>query len=285
MHRLLVWLLASPLSAHAIGVPKTCPLKSQEIKLARECFTGDMRSGDDFGTFLGTDETSKDDLNYCYNAFVIVHPKKGSELNFSVLKDNERGKLTIYNYSVQEQALATPQAAKGRSPASKIPAAITFKNLRAECYAKKQETDKCSKGVFGFGSTDLPMTVELQKGKAGYSVKGHTKDANAIEMAAQRALEPKTLGDQAKTNEWLLQVVKQRLITTAQRKLAQFKTKKMSAKAIGDATTQFRYCRMALEGFIHQKKFPNPFSDQETKLLDSLEDYLKGTAPGSGKKK
>ncbi|MBX3022718.1 MAG: hypothetical protein KF799_13680 [Bdellovibrionales bacterium] len=268
MHRRLVWLLLSPLTVHALGVPKTCPLKSQEIKLARECFSGDMRANDDFGTFLGTEE-SKDDLNFCYNAFVIVHPKKGGELQFSVLKDNEKGKLAIYNYAVPEKQI-TAKAQAGRMPASKAPAVLTFKNLKAECYANKAETDKCSKGVFGFGSTDLPLTIELTKGKGGYVVKGATKDAAVIGSAAEGAIEPKTMGDQAKTNEWLLQVVKQRLLTTAQRKLASAgKVKK------GAPPSQFRYCRMALDGYVHQRKIPSPFNEKEVKLLDNAEEHLK----------
>lgn len=276
MSQHLVWLVLSPLFAHAIGVPKTCPLKSQEIKLARECFSGDMRTADDFGTFLGTDETSKTDLNFCYNAFVIVHPKRGNELQFSVLKDNIRGKLAIYNYSVNEKAL-TPVKTSGRTPASKAPAALTFKNLKAECYAHKEETDKCSKGVFGFGSTDLPMTIELLRTGNGYSVKGSTQDASVIGIASEKAVEPKTMGDQAKTNEWLVTVVKQRLLTTAQRKLASIQAKKI--RNIAEATAQFRYCRMALDGFVHQRKIPDPFNDKEKKLLDSLEDHLKVTNP------
>lgn len=276
MHRHLVWLLISPIFAHAVGVPKTCPLKSQEIKLARECFSGDMRTADDFGTFLGTDETSKTDINFCYNAFVIVHPKRGNELQLSVLKDNSAGKLAIYNYSVNEKTL-TPVKASGRMPASKAPAALTFKNLKAECYANKAESDKCSKGVFGFGSTDLPMTIELSRSKSGYTVKGGTQDSAVISQASEKAIDPKTMGDQARTNEWLLKVIKQRLLATAERKLASIQAKKI--RNIAEATAQFRYCRMALDGFVHQRKIPSPFNEQETKLLDSLEGYLKNSNP------
>lgn len=276
MQRLLVFILAAPSFAFALGVPKTCPAKSQEIKLARECFSGDMRSADDFGTFLGIDENPKDDLNFCFNAFVIMHPKKAGDLQLSVLKDNEKGKLAIYNYTVNEKALAVPKAT-GRTPASKVSPALTFKNLKAECFATKQETDKCTKGVFGFGSTDLPMTIELSKGRGGYAVKGYTKDAGVISAAEGTAIEPKTLGDVAKTNEWLLQVVKQRLLTTAQRKLAAIQARKI--RDVASATAQFRYCRMALEGYVHQRKITSPFNEKETKLLDSLEGYLKTSNP------
>lgn len=270
-------------ASDAQGAPKTCPLKSQEIKLARECFSGDMRLTDDFGTFIGTDETSKDDMNYCYNAFVLVHPKKGTDLQFSVWKDNPKGKLQIFNYVVMEQTVFGKSQPRG--PASRTPVPVAFKNLKGECFANRVETDKCSKGVFGFGSSDIPMTVELARGRSGFTVKGHTKDKKAIETADDYALEPKSLGDQNQTDAWLVQVVKQRLVTTAQRKLAMIAGHRLSEKSLGQATSQFRYCRMALDGFLHQKKIPDPFNEQEKKTLDSLEGHLKGTAPTTSKPK
>jgi hypothetical protein len=54
---------------------------------------------------------------------------------------------------------------------------------------------------------------------------------------------------------------------------------KLNSKNLGEATTQFRYCRMALDGFIHQRKLPEPFTERERSMLDSLEDHLKSTAP------
>lgn len=266
--------------AHAAGVPKTCPLKSQELKIARECFSGDMRLADDFGTFLGTDETSKEDLNFCYHAFVILHPQKGSEIQLTVLKDNPKGQLHIYNYSTQAQALLPPRSAS-RTPASKAPTAISFKNLKAQCFAHRNETDKCSKGLFGIGNTDIPLTIELSHEKLGFKVKGPTKDKGLIETAANsgRVLEPKNEADAAKTSEWLLQVVKQRLLRMAQNDLARIKQKTMSSTNLANATTQFRYCRMAVDGFIHQRKITDPFSAQERQVLDSLEDHLKNTSP------
>lgn len=229
----------------AAGVPRSCPLKSQQIKLARECFSGDMRSGADFGTFLGTDETSKEDLNYCFNAFVFVHPKKAGEIQLQVLKDDPKAGLRIFNY-----AFAEP---KGRKPASTP--TVTFKNLQAQCFAHKPQTDKCSKGVFGFGSTDLPLTVELARAKAGYSVKGHALKPSDV------ALEPRSSGDVAQFDAWLLSVVKQRLLTSAPRRVGSRKPA---------SNDQFRYCRMALEGFLHQKKIPDPFTPAERKLIESV---------------
>ena len=231
---------------HAAVTPRSCPLKSPQIKLARECFSGDMRAAGDFGTFLGTDETSKEDLNYCFNAFVFIHPKKGGEVQLQVLKDDPKAGLRIYNY-----AWAEP---KGRKPASTP--TVSFKNLQAQCFAHKPQTDKCSKGVFGFGSTDLPLTVELARAKTGYSVKTHSLKPSAT------VLEPHSTADVAQFDPWLLSVVKQRLLTAANRRAG--------ARRPANAGDQFRYCRMALEGFLAHKKMPDPFTPAERKLIESV---------------
>lgn len=266
MRALLLAFSVLPLTSFALGVPRTCPLKSQQIKLARECFSGDMRAGDDYGTFLGLDETSKDDMNYCYNAFVIVHPKRGNELQLSVLKDNQKGELRIYNYNVPDKILAKP-----RSPTSRAPLMLTFRNLRAECFAKRFETDKCSKGVFGFGNTDLPMTVELTHARTGFSVKGHVRDSALVKSSAENSIEPRTLGDVTQTDQWLLQVVRQRLVSAAQRKLATAGRSPAQARAALEKSEQFRYCRMALEGFLVKKKIQSPFTDAEKKMFEQIE--------------
>ena len=277
MRSLILILLALPVMAHAVGMPKTCPLKSQQLRLARECFTGDMRSQEDIGIFLGTEENAKSDLNFCYNAFVVMYPRKGGELQLTVMKDNERGQLRIYNYATMAQSLAP--AGKGRQPASKQPLNVSFKNLKAECYNNRENTDSCSKGIFGIGSTDLPLTLELARGRGGLNVKGTATDPNAVKAAFEKALVPKGEGDVAQTDLWLLQVIKQRLLTNAQQKLAMISARKIKPNKIGEATTQFRYCRMALEGFVHQRKMIDPFTEKERKLLDSLEGHLKTTAP------
>jgi len=230
----------------AAGVPRSCPLKSQQIKMARECFSGDMRAAGDFGTFLGTDETSKEDMNFCFNAFVFAHPKKGGETLLQVLKDDPKAGLRIFNY-----AFAEP---KGRKPAS-LPT-VTFKNLQAQCFAHKKETDKCSKGVFGFGNTDLPMTIELARGRAGYTVKGQSLKPSDV------VLEPKSTADVNEFDKWLLSLVRQRLVAAAHHRAG--------ARRPASQGDQFRYCRMALEGFIHQKKIPDPLTPAERKLVESI---------------
>jgi hypothetical protein len=280
MHAALVWLLTTPLAlVWAAGPPKSCPLKSQEIKLARECFSGDMRAKGDLGTFVGLDETSKNDMNYCYNAFIMVTPRQGSDVRFTVFKDNEHGQLHIYNYALPERTLSV------RSPASKAPTAVAFKNLSAQCFAHHEETDKCSKGILGFGDTDLPFTIELSRTGGGYTVKGASPDPKVIQAAQARgALTPVNEGDVAATDRWLVQVVKQRLMSVARRKLAMIDQHRIRAGKLGDATTQFRYCRMALDGFIHHKKLSDPFSPKDRQTLDSLEDHLKTTAPRVGRK-
>ena len=54
---------------------------------------------------------------------------------------------------------------------------------------------------------------------------------------------------------------------------------KINIKRLGDDTTQFRYCRMALDGFVHSHKLADPFKEKERQTLDRLEDHLKVTAP------
>lgn len=276
---LTLTLLPLPFTAFARSKKPPCSVRSQEIKLARECFSGDMRTEADTGMFLSSDDSSKTDMNYCYNAFVLVQPKKGQALQMTVMKDNEKGQLKIFNYAVSEKTVSA-SVPKGRAPASRQPVAITFKNLKAECFARHPENDNCSKGVFGFGSSDLPLTIEMSKVRTGFKVEGTTRDQKQIEAAEKSlALDPQSEADPAKSGQWLVQVVKQRLLANATRRLASIKQNKIKARALGGATTQFRYCRMALDGFVHQKKLADPFTPAERQTLDNLEEHLKTTAP------
>lgn len=254
-------------AAFARSLRSPCEVKAQEIRLARECFTGDMHTTKDFGTFIGA-ENSKDDMNYCFNAFVTVTALKNSQVQFTVFKDGEKkGQLHIYNYVASKQKLSS-----SRSPASHMPLAVTFNNLKAPCFAKDPQNDKCSSGLFGFGSSDRSFTLQLAAAHGSYTVKGPAQKANL-------KLDPQTESDVAKTDAWLVQIIKQRLMTVAQRKLAMVSRHQMSRRKLGDSTTQFRYCRMALDGFVHARKLADPFSVSERGTLNQLEDHLRDTAP------
>ena len=277
MRVLILGALILPGLAQAADESKSCPLKSQQMKLVRECFTGDMARQEDMGKFIGIDEGSKEDMNYCYNAFVVAHPVRGGEVMFTVMKDNPKGQLRIFNYATLEQKLV-PKA-MGRLPASKTPTRISFKNLKAECFAKKEDDNQCSKGVFGLGSSDIPVIVELNRTRGGFGVKGSTKDEKALEEFSTKALNPIGEGDVKQTDTWLAQLIKQRLVSSAQDKLTMISKHKIKHSKLGEATTQFRYCRMAFEGFLYRHKIPDPFTDKDKKVLENLEAHLKTTAP------
>lgn len=258
--------------AAAVGVPKTCAVRSPELKLARECFTGDMATPAGGPQFVGVDESSPADLNYCFNALIVPYPVEGARLSLLVLKDDERGQPVAQNYAVSVAAVA---ATLGRVPLNRNAQIVTLKDLTARCYARQARTDSCSKGFFGFGSTDLPFSISLEgDARAGYKILGGVRDRAMIEQPGVARVSAVGVAPAARTLEYLVEQVKDRILTRARRDLASVRSDAKAKDELNANAAQFRYCRLAVDGLNHRLRRPDPFSATDRKMLEDLDAHL-----------
>ena len=255
-----LWCVPSPrVHAAAGGVPKTCAVRSDAMKVARECFTGDMRDEREPTRFVGLDESSPVGLSYCYNALVVPYPVVAERLSLLLIKDDAAGQPVARTYGVGVASL-------------KKASIVNLKDLGAVCYTKDQRKSVCSKGFFGFGSTDLPFALALDADAKGYAVRGSVRDRARVEApgvpgvtGAIAALDP--------TLDYISGQVRTRLVGRARVDLAKLKAspKIETRDELTQRSVQFRYCRLAFDGLNSKRHRPEPFAAEEKSVFEELD--------------
>lgn len=265
---LALWWFTPAHARPSSPVPKSCAVQSPELKVARECFSGDMWTEGEATRFVGLDETSPVGLSYCYNALVIPYPVAGDRLTLLVLKDDPKGQPQARSYGLGVAAL-------GSSGASAKTRVIKLQGLDATCYARDPRQSVCSKGFLGFGSTDLPFAITLEGDPRGYLVKGSVRDRARIEAPGvpSVAAAPAAAGP---TIDYLVGQVRTRLVTRARADLNRLKAAPQIATRdqLTLAGAQFRYCRLALDTLVAKQQRAEPFAADEKLVFAELDQLM-----------
>ncbi len=269
---LAMLVLCSASGAHAKKPIEPCKTKSRQMTLVKNCYTGEMvKPLDGGGQFFTSVEMKNPNVNFCYNSLVTVDHKAGDALvHIRVLRDGKDGQFHAYHYSMPHDEV--------KKSKKDVPA-VALQGLKGECFAS--DPDACGAGILktiGWTDTDVPMVVALGKATAGQITVSHLMQSREeIERTKPRELPAQIETDANRTTQMLLQEIRRKIVSAARVKTNSMRAG-VSAKKLADASEQFRYCSMALEGFLKDKKMTDPFSPEEKMTLSSLTNFMNGDA-------
>ncbi len=139
--------LENDLLLHHRSLPKSCHIKSPQMKLAFACAplmpeTTNVR-------FHKVHETNG--VNFCFNSFVKID-KGGNQVDITVLRDVE-GTVRRFGYRVDKDKIKKDFTGKYILP---------LEGLTGKCFGYTPKYQSyCSTGFFGFGNTDIQMTLAI----------------------------------------------------------------------------------------------------------------------------
>lgn len=186
-----------------------------------------------------------------------------------VLKDSKDGHFHSFSYNVAPEELLKMRL---ENPP------VALKGLKGECFSANEDKEICKGGLLhaiGFSDVNLPMVVALTKTKHGQFTLGQL----ITDPKSLSGLKPKELvlaGEQdvTKVTHKIVQDIRRKLVTAAQAKMVSMQNPDMTAKKMGVSSEQFRFCSMAMEGFLKESKLPDPFSPNEKMTLATLTNYM-----------
>jgi hypothetical protein len=269
----LCFLAAS--SAQATKKPvEPCKIKSRQMTLVKNCFTGEMaQSGSSGGQFFTSLQPKTTKANYCYNSLVSVAQKPGDvQVHVRVLRDDKKGMFHVYHYTLNRD-----EVKKNPLPSP----AFALQGLKGECFSS--DPDGCAGGILktiGWVDTDIPMVIALNKTTNGqYSLSQVVPDPSEIERLGPRELKGEVESDATRSTQNLIWEVRQRIMAVARQKTVAMRSG-TTAKKLAESSEQFRYCSMALEGYLRDKKMSDPFSSDEKMTLAAITNFMNGDAEG-----
>ncbi len=265
-----VLLTASP--AFAKAPPEPCHTRSRQMTLVKNCYTGEMmKASEGSAQFFSSIDSKTKGPNYCFNSLVMIEHKNGeAKIHLHVMRDSKDGKFHSYYYALTPTEITATK---------KQPSTVLLQGLTGECFAGDPEA--CAGGILktiGLTNTDLPMVVGIGRTNAGaYTVSHLVQTRGEIEAIKSKELELKSETNAGVVTDRLLQEIRKKIMTVAHTKLSAMHSG-ASPKKLADASEQFRYCSMALEGFLKDKKMPEPFTTEEKAALTALTNYMNGDA-------
>lgn len=241
------------------------------MTLVKNCYTGEMVKPLDGGGQFFTSLTVKNQpLNYCYSLVTIDHRAGDALIHIRVLRDGKDGQFHAYHYSLPQAQL---KKSKTDAPM------VSLQGLKGECYTSNP--DGCGGGILnaiGWTDSDVPMVVALGKAGGGQITVSHlVHNREEIERTKPSELAAKVENDNGRITQHLLQEIRRKIVNVARVKVRAMHAG-ASARKLADSSEQFRYCSMALEGFLKDKKMTDPFSSEEKMTLSSLTNYMNGDA-------
>jgi hypothetical protein len=264
---LLSLLVILSTAAHAKKVVEPCHIRSRQMTLVKNCYTGEMakptEGGSQFFSFLGVKNSQ---ANYCYNSLVTVqHKSTDPQIHIRVLRDDKKGAFQAYHYSIPRDEL---KKSKSDTPV------VTLQGLKGECFSNNP--DACDAGILqtlGFADSDVPMVLAIGKAGGQFILSHLVNNHDDIERLMPKELPGKVENDPGRAALQLIQEIRQKIVTVARAKTSAMRAG-ASPKKLAATSEQFRYCSMALEGFLKDKKMTDPFSAEEKMTLAALINYM-----------
>jgi hypothetical protein len=251
-----------------------CHTHSRQMTLVKNCYTGDMMKPVDGGAqFFDSAPVNKNGASYCYNSLVLVEQKPGEALvRINVLKDSRDGQVLAY---------VAPEEVKKIKRDAPL---LSLKGLKGECYSPTGDREVCAGGILkaiGLQDVNVPMVVAVGKANSGrYTVSHLVYDSKELDGHKAKELEPAAQQDLAKVTDKVLQEIRKKLVSAARQKMGSLHSPAMTPKKLAENSEQFRYCSLALEGFLKEKRLPDPMSPDEKMTMAKLTSYMNGeTAP------
>ncbi len=261
---------SKPLFAARLREP--CQLQSRQMTLAKNCYTGEMvRPTEGGAQFFGAIEGHNKEVNYCYNSLILLEqPPTDPNVHIRVMKESNKGYFQTILYTLPRTALLQ---SKQDDPT------LSLKGLKGLCFSSNPAacTDSFLK-VIGWNDRHMPLILAVGKSTTGnYTVSHVIADEVDIKNANSIVVTPSKSADAAYATSLLIQDIRKKLIIMARLKLNAMRAG-TSAANLASASEQFRYCSMALEGFLKDKQIPEPFSPEEKMTLATLTNYMNGTS-------
>ena len=265
-------LVFSPHPTSAKDRPAPCRTRSRQMTLIKNCYSGDMGHPLDAGgaRFFDVIASTKAQASYCYNSLVMVdHRPSQAQIEIRVLRDGKDGQLRAFKFALAPDEL---RRLKSDTPL------ISLKGLKGDCFSPTGNADACSGGVLnllGLRSTDVPMLLAMGKASNGqYTVSHVVSEMREPAGLKPLEIEPLAKEDTAATTERLLQEIRRKLTLSANSKLASLRSPAMTPKKMVQVSPQFRFCAMALEAYLKDKKIADPFSTQEKMVFATVTNYM-----------
>ena len=262
--------------AYAKAPPEPCRTRSRQMTLVKNCYTGDMaKPAEGGGQFFDSTDLEGRKVSYCYNSFIKVENKAG-ELRINVLKDNRDGKFHAYNFAVP--------ATEVKKIKKDLPL-IHLKGLKGSCFSKTGDREVCQGGILkaiGWKDIDAPMIVAMGKAGSAYIVSHLVSSEKEPEELKAKDVDGTVFTDTNKVTENLLQEIRRKIMHTAKVKMNAMRGGSTSPKKLAATSEQFRYCTLALEGFLRFHKLNDPFSTEEKMTLATLTNYMNDAAADPG---
>lgn len=261
-------------AAFARAPADPCHTKSRQMTLAKNCYTGDMMKSADNGThFFGATQARANGISYCFNSLVQVERKPGDTLHIHIFKDGKDGQFHSYDYAV------APEDVK---KIKKEPILLTLKGLKGDCFSATGDKEICSGGILkaiGLKDTNAALTVALAKTASGqFTVTNLVFDPKELEAKKPKELDGSVMIDNNKVTEKLVQDIHHKISLAAHLKFSSMHSGATTPKKLSEISEQFRFCSLALDGFLKFQKISDPFSSEEKTTLMALTNYMNNNA-------
>jgi hypothetical protein len=266
---LTLMLCVSP--AFASNSLSPCRTHSREMTMVKNCYTGDMaHTFDNGGHFYQNTDPDAQGIGYCYNSLVFLEHHAGdAQVKIHVLKEGKAGDVRAYNYVIAPEEI--------KKIAQDAPA-FMLNGLKGECYSSKGDKSQCKGGLLnaiGLQDVDRPMTLAIGRGANGHYVLSHIiSNPNELDKHPAKPLEVTVDQDASKITSSLLQEIRYKLVQSAKSKMEQMRAPASTPQTLADKSVQFRYCTMALEGFLKEKNLPSPLQSEEKLSLNAVTTYM-----------
>jgi len=246
-----------------------CRIRSRQMALAKNCFTGDMFKGYEYGPqFIGS-EPGKAGVNYCYNSLVEVEHRPGEALvHLHVLKDGKDGQMHAFEYTL------SPDDVKK----TKSGAMVSLNGIKGDCFSPTGDREACNGGflkTIGLKDTNVPFVVGVTKAPRDMYLMNHVfSTPKELESAKPKELNALVYNDTRDVTAKFLQKIRAKLTALARAKMAAVHAGRTTPKRLADTSEQFRYCSMAVDNYIRTQHVPEIFTSEEKNALASLDNYM-----------
>jgi hypothetical protein len=243
-----------------------CRIRSRQMALAKNCYTGDMAKTQDGPQFFTSSLGPVQGANYCHNSLIEVERKAGqAQMRIHVLRDGKDGNAHAYQFT-----LATDDLKKSKGNGM----LFGLKGLKADCFSPTGDREVCNGGflkTIGLKDTALPMVLGLSKSGA---ITHLAFDPKEIEGNKPKDLDGYVINDTAPIFARMVSDIHRRLAQMANVKMAQVNSRKVTPKKLAETSEQFRYCSMALESFVKAQKLSDPFTAPEKTVMNTLTNFM-----------
>lgn len=243
-----------------------CRIRSRQMALAKNCYTGDMAKTQDGPKFFTSSLGPVKGANYCQNSLIEIERKPGqAQMRIHVLRDGKDGKAHAYQFT-----LATDDLKKSKGNL----VLFELKGLKADCFSPTGDREVCNGGflkTIGLKDTALPMILGLSKNG---TISHLAFDPKELDGNKPKDLEGYVINDTAPILARMVSDIHRRLSQMANAKMAQVNSRKVTPKRLSETSEQFRYCSMALEGFLKAQNLSDPFTPFEKTVMNNLTNFM-----------